>query len=377
MDGGDCRTIHGTTDSSQMYSKGANKADSSRTTQKTIGQSTITGFGNVSNQLTNTTSNANVSAVTPTPVLPPTPSYDPFTFVNAAHNLTTATTTTTSQSHLDTSNTFHPSSPSTDTNLLDPQLLALQPSPQHMLPTPFTTDPHSQLHTSIDHSSLHTSIDQSPDSLPGPSPFTWNDFTFFDELNHSLGILNPTDDMQSQIDLLMNSMVHSGPATGTWPSSPNPIASIGPVTLPTNASGLAITTAETTASGCPLAAEDPLFRIPTANEVPIKGVHSAPPPTRNLDKKLDETAWKGLVEQILTYEKVIVALLLHYITPSCCFSLGDVFYHSPYSHFIPPRCNISPPRIIIVTSFSVFLYHPSFSCILSPSLISHRVLTTK
>jgi len=316
-----------------MYSKGANKADSSRATQKTIGQSTATGFGNVSNQYTNTTSNA--STVTPTPVLPPTPSYDPFTFVNATHSLNTATATTTSQSHLDTNNTFHPSSPSTDTNLLDPQLLALQPSPQHMLPTSFTTDPHSQLHTSIDHSSLHTSIDQSPDSLPGPSPFTWNDFTFFDELNHSLGILNPTDDMQSQIDLLMASMVHSEPVTGTWLSSPNPISSNGPVTLPTNTSALANTTAENNVTGCPLLTEDPLFRIPTANEVPIKGVHSAPPPTRNLEKKLDETAWKSLVEQIHTYEKVIITLSL-IITPSCCISLGHVFYHASRLSIYPP-----------------------------------------
>ena len=106
--------------------------------------------------------------------------------------------------------------------------------------------------------------------------------------------------------------MHSGQATGTWPSSPNPnppITSNGPVTLPTNATSSANTIAETTVTGCPLAMEDPLFRIPTANEIPIKGVHSAPPPTRSLEKKLDDTAWKGFVEQILTYEKVKATVL--------------------------------------------------------------------
>ena len=43
-----------------------------------------------------------------------------------------------------------------DNTLLDPQLLTLQPSPQHMLPTPFTT---------ADHNQLPTAMDQSPESL--------------------------------------------------------------------------------------------------------------------------------------------------------------------------------------------------------------------
>src|SRR5271169_983096 len=78
------------------------------------------------------------------------------------------------------SSTFGPSPPSADnTSILDPQLLSLQPSPQHMLPIP--TPP-----SLIKHSS------HSPDSLLGPSPFPYHDFTFFDELNYSLGILNPT-----------------------------------------------------------------------------------------------------------------------------------------------------------------------------------------
>jgi len=273
----DCRTIHGTTDSSQIYSKkDTNRSDSSssRPGKKTLPLQPPAPFQNLSDQHSNP---SDPSTVTPTPVLPATPTYHPFSFVSHTNGLSSTT------QHLDTA--FTHSDHDSDTNLLDPQLLALQHSPQHMLPTPFTAD----------HSQLHTSIDQSPDSLPGPSPFNWNDFTFFDELNHSLGILNPTDDMQSQIDQLMNSMVPSGTVTASaWPSSPNPNAS--------NTTG----TVNVTHTQCAVdMANDPLFRIPTANEVPIKGVHSAPPPTPNIEQKLDETAWKRLVEQIQIAENVL------------------------------------------------------------------------
>jgi len=137
-----------------------------------------------------------------------------------------------------------------------------------MLPTPFTTNDLNQL-----------AIDQSPESLPGPSPFNWNDFTFFDELNHSLGILNPTDDMQTQLDQLMSSVVPSGAATGV-PSSPAP-----------DFPGVSDSSA-------------PLFRIPASTEVPVKGVHAAPPPTRNIQKKLDEVGWKRLAEQVEAAQNV-------------------------------------------------------------------------
>jgi hypothetical protein len=199
-------------------------------------------------------------------VLPLTPAYDLFSYPSNG-------LPTTSTPSLDPSLQNHTSADA-ENNLLDPQLLTLQRSPQHTLPTPFT-DPNTQ---------LHTSIEESPDSLPGPSPFTWNDFTFFDELNHSLGILNPTDDMQSQLDQLMSSVIPSGSAT-QWPSTPN-MSNVDTIPSITDTSA-------------------PLFRIPTANEVPIKGVHSAPPPTKNIEKKLDETAWKKLNAQIHISEHVI------------------------------------------------------------------------
>jgi hypothetical protein len=144
-----------------------------------------------------------------------------------------------------------------------------------MLPTPFTND----------QTRLPSMDDESPNSLPMPSPFTWNDFTYFDELNNSLGVLNPTDDMQSQIDQLMSNMLPSGSATA-WPSTPN----VNNMSEPQEAL-------------------TPLFRIPTSAEVPIKGVHSAPPPTRSI-KKMDETAWKQMALQLREAEKVIIVCLL-------------------------------------------------------------------
>jgi hypothetical protein len=209
-----------------------------------------------------------ISSVTPTPVLPPTPVYDPFTYTDSMTNG--------HSSGLSVDPSFVRSPADHENNLLDPQLLSLQPSPQHMLPTPFTND----------QTRLPSMDDESPNSLPMPSPFTWNDFTFFDELNNSLGVLNPTDDMQSQIDQLMSNMIPSGSATA-WPSTPN----VNNIQEPQEAL-------------------TPLFRIPTFAEVPIKGVHSGPPPTRSIEKKMDETAWKQMSLQLREAEKVIVVCLL-------------------------------------------------------------------
>jgi hypothetical protein len=230
-----------------MYSKGA-KGDSQKNTKRVPSQPLTFQPRTLSTN----------SVATPTPVLPPTPSYDPFPFASTSNGRSSGPPT----SSLDPS---FACSPTDDSAVLDPQLLALQHSPQHMIPTPFATEG----------TGLPT-IDQSPDYLPGPSPFTWNDFTFFDELNHSLGILNPTDDLQSQIDQLMTSVLPSGSATA-WPSTPNV----------SNLPDPAITDSSSS-----------LFRIPKATEVPIKGVHSAPPPTRNIDKKLDEATWKARIDDL-------------------------------------------------------------------------------
>jgi len=85
--------------------------------------------------------------------------------------------------------------------------------------------------------------------------------------------------MQTQLDQLLSSVVPSGAATGV-PSSPAPDA---PAVTDTS---------------------DPLFRIPASTEVPVKGVHAAPPPARNIQKKLDEAGWKRLAEQVQAAQNV-------------------------------------------------------------------------
>lgn len=151
-----------------------------------------------------------------------------------------------------------------------------------MLPTSFTA---------LGDNHFTIGIIDSPESLPGPSPFNWNDFTYFDELNHSLGILNPTDDMQDQINLLLESVVPSSAVTANAPSPNATNISLDPVMPETSA---------------------PLFRIPTSTEIPIKGVHSAPPPAKNIEKKLDESAWEKMTEQVKAAGTVYP--LLHWLT---------------------------------------------------------------
>lgn len=246
------RTIHGTTDSSQLYSKGA-KNDAFKNLRASLPQPAS--FPHLNSQPTTTN-----STIIPTPVLPPASAYDPFSF--APHSNGSSSVTLPSSVDL----SFTRSLVDADNTLLDPQLLALQPSAQYMLPTPFTT---------IDRPQLPTEIDQSPDSLNyQPSPFTWNNLTFFNELDHLLGILNPTDDIQAQLDQLISSIAPSG-AIIAWSSDAN-------VSNLPNVPGVS----------------DPSFRIPASNEVLHNALCSAPPPNNNINKNLDETAWKILVNQV-------------------------------------------------------------------------------
>jgi len=234
-----------------MYSKGT-KGDGVKGTKRIIPHDLTFPSSSSTTLLTKTTA---------APTLTPTQTFtDHYQFSSHTTNGLTSGPST-------ASSTFGPSPPAADTtSILDPQLLSLQPSPQHMLPIP--TPPSLAIKPAS----------HSPDSLPGPSPFPYHDFTFFDELNYSLGILNPTDDFQSQIDQLMNSVVPSGAATGAYPSTPKP---------------------DVDAS---------LFRIPASNEVPIKGNHSAPPPTKVTVRKLNEEAWEHLQRQVKSAEAVFVFL---------------------------------------------------------------------
>lgn len=252
------RTIHGTTDSSQVYSKGA-KSEALKNSNASLPQPTS--FPHLSLQPTTNTN----PTVTPNPIIPQPPAYDPFSFAAHSNEISSLPTT----SPVDPSFTGPPID--ADNTHLDPQLLALQPSPLRMLPTPFIT---------VDHNQLPAAMDQSPESLNLGTPFTYDDFTFFDELDNILGILNPTRDLQAQLDQLITSVVPSGVPT-PWTSTANTNY------LP-DVRRLA----------------DPSFRMPASNEVPIKGVYSASPPNRNIDKKLDETAWKALLNKVQIAETV-------------------------------------------------------------------------
>ena len=89
--------------------------------------------------------------------------------------------------------------------------------------------------------------------------------------------------MQDQINLLLENVVPSG-AVSAVPGSPNGVVP-DPPPVPDEVSQL--------------------FRIPNSAEIPIKGVHSAPPPAKNIEKKLDETAWQKFAEQVKKAENVL------------------------------------------------------------------------
>jgi len=88
--------------------------------------------------------------------------------------------------------------------------------------------------------------------------------------------------MQDQINLLLESVVPSGTVSAV-PGSPNVVAPEPPAVPDESAQ---------------------LFRIPNSTEIPIKGVHSVPPPAKNIEKKLDETAWQKFAAQVKQAENV-------------------------------------------------------------------------
>jgi hypothetical protein len=112
--------------------------------------------------------------------------------------------------------------------------------------------------------------DPSPASFSGLTPFSnWNEYDFFGDLNQTLP-LNPTHPTEAQLELLMSSVLPE-----TFPSHSvvelhNSLTAIGPR----------------------------LLRIPSSDEIPIKGEHLGLPPPRNPGKRLNEIAWTGFVAQV-------------------------------------------------------------------------------
>ena len=157
---------------------------------------------------------------------------------------------------------------------LDPQLLALQNSSQHILPTPFASTERTQ---------MFTSIGQSAETLQEPSHFNWNDFSIFDALNHSLSILNPANDTQTQIDRLTGNIPRSGAETA-WSSIPN-------VKRAMDLSDIS------NAQATP-------FRIHASTEVQVRPVRGSASSGHPIEKKLDEETWESLFKQAKETEAV-------------------------------------------------------------------------
>jgi hypothetical protein len=159
--------------------------------------------------------------------------------------------------------------------------------PQPSAPFLNATSPFRELNSPLvpQYSSTGT-LQTSPVSSTDPMQFNWCDFTFFDELNQSLESLNPPGDgSQSQLELLMNSILPTGnvtpyPVTPREPEENNPLTVVPPAALGQ-------------------------LRIPASHEVPINERHSGPPPPRTIEKKLEEVAWTRFCLQLQETEKVM------------------------------------------------------------------------
>jgi hypothetical protein len=105
-------------------------------------------------------------------------------------------------------------------------------------------------------------------SFPPSMSNNWN-FGYLDEINESLDILNQEGGVSAQLDQLLNSFLSEENVMTNVNSKPTPAAS-----------------------------GSPLFRIPTSSEVPIEGIHSAPPPSNRVWRKLTESRWNEIASQV-------------------------------------------------------------------------------
>lgn len=113
--------------------------------------------------------------------------------------------------------------------------------------------------------------------------FNWNDFGHFDDINQSLDILNQTDDVNAQLDLLMNMNYLSNLESG------------GPGSPTGNSNEVEGVASEGAAVLCP---PNIFLRIPTSDDIPIRGIHSGPPPTTVNWKRLKEATWYLLSDEV-------------------------------------------------------------------------------
>jgi hypothetical protein len=101
------------------------------------------------------------------------------------------------------------------------------------------------------------------------TPFNaWDDYDFFSDLNQT-SPFSPSHPTEEQLEFLMGSILPT--------SVPSPLVEVH------NA----------------LTATGPrLLRVPSSDEIPIKGEHLGPPPPRNFGKRIEEAAFPSLVAQV-------------------------------------------------------------------------------
>jgi hypothetical protein len=119
-------------------------------------------------------------------------------------------------------------------------------------------------------------------SLNGVPPFLssqYNDFGYFDEINYGLDILNQSNDFNATLDQMMNMSFLSDFPAARRSTAFSPLPDEFQSTGGQNSS-------------------DPLFRIPTSDDVPVDGIHTGPPPSKHAWKNLVEARWIELVSQV-------------------------------------------------------------------------------
>jgi hypothetical protein len=129
-----------------------------------------------------------------------------------------------------------------------------QKSPSAVRRSSFPNTDQAECSSALCYESTHTITEQ--------SPFNWNNFNFFDDLNQSLGILNPLD--SEMPDSLHSSNVRQ--------------SGLGPFF-------------QTSPSALRLNHESELFGNLESNAVHVNMAHSGPSPAPVMEKKLDKSTW--------------------------------------------------------------------------------------
>jgi hypothetical protein len=186
-------------------------------------------------------------------------------------------------------------------------------SDEHLSPNVFSVNSGVAVEADIVTQTPATNL---PSQDTGPfGNFNWN-FGYFEEINETLDVLNRAGGVNAQLDQLLNSFLsdtdHDFPMEIDATSKHD--------------------------------SENGLFRIPTSNEVPIDGMHSAPPPTKNIWKKLGDSRWAVLVLELAA----IVSSL-----PTLSNSIGRNIQSSP------PQCDQSIRQRIYLKFKSTYSIPPS------------------